>query len=119
MHSYLVKLPTHLRSVHPVFHVSQLELVFSSQIPNRESTPPPPVVVDGNLEFEIEKILDSKLDYRRRDPLLYYVQWAGYEGTPEEFSWVPASDLENAKELVAEFHLDYPEKPSSSDQSTN
>jgi len=74
MHSYLVKLPTHLRSVHPVFHVLQLEPAFNSQIPNRESTLPPPVVVDGNLEFEIEKVLDSKLDHRRRDPLLYYVQ---------------------------------------------
>jgi len=49
---------------------------------------------------------------------LYYVQWAGYKGTPEEFSWVPASDLKNTKELVAEFHLSYPEKPSPSNQLT-
>ena len=60
MHSYLMKLPTHLRFVHPVFYVSQLEPAFSSQIPNRESTPLPPVVVNENLEFELQKVLDSK-----------------------------------------------------------
>jgi len=29
-HSYLVKLPNHLRTIHPVFHVSQLEPAHSS-----------------------------------------------------------------------------------------
>jgi len=75
------------------------------------------VVVNENLEFEIEKVLNSKLDCQRRDPLMYYVQWTGYEDTPEEFFWVPAVDLKNTKELVVKFHLNYPKKPSPSDQS--
>jgi len=86
-HSYLVKLPTHLQSIHPVFHISQLELVHPSTIPNHLNSSLPPIVIDGNLEFELEQVLDSKLDHQRKDPLLYYVQWAGYKGTLEEFSW--------------------------------
>ena len=32
---YRIKLPDHLQAIHPVFHVSQLELTLTSQIPNR------------------------------------------------------------------------------------
>ena len=85
-HSYLIKLPTHLRSVHLVFHISQLEPMHTSLIPNRKSTPPPPVVINRNLEFEIERVLDSKLDCQKKNPLMYYVQWAGYEGSSKKYS---------------------------------
>ena len=110
-HSYLIKLPNYLCAIYPVFHVSQIELALLSNIPNHVNPPPPPIEIDGNLEFEVAHILDSKLDRRRRDPLLYLVQWSGYEGTLDEYSWMPASDLENAAKLVSEFHSLYPGKP--------
>jgi len=66
--------------------------------------------VDGNLEFEVAQVLDSKLDKCKKDLLLYYVYWAGYEGTVEEFSWLTVSDLENATELVANFYSRNPGK---------
>ena len=69
------------------------------------SNPPPlPIELDGNLEFEVAQILDSKLDKRRKDPLLYYVQWSGYENTADENSWLTTANLKNATELVADFH---------------
>jgi len=52
-HSYLVKLPIHLQSIYPVFHISQLEPAHLSTIPNCRNIPPPPIVVNGNLEFEL------------------------------------------------------------------
>ena len=110
-HSYLISLPDYLRSIHPVFHVSQLEPAPRNTIPNRTNPPPPPVSIEGNLEYEITQILDAKLDHRQKRPLLYYVQWAGYEGTAEEFSWLTADELRNAQELVAKFHLQNPNKP--------
>jgi len=61
-HFYLVKLPTHLQSIYLVFHISQLELAHSSTIPNCLNLPPPLIVVDGSLEFELKQVLDSKLD---------------------------------------------------------
>ena len=110
-HLYQIKLPHYLRAIHPVFHISQLELVNSSQIPNCVNPPPPPVTIDGDLEYEISQVLDSKLDRRRKPALLYYVHWAGYEGTDKEFSWLSASDLNHASELVCDFHTKYPLKP--------
>jgi len=111
LHSYRVNLPDHLRTIHPVFHISQLEPSPLSQIPNCTNPPPPPIELDGSIKFEVAEVLDSKLDKWRRDPLLYYVRWSGYEGTAEEYLWLTASDLENAPRLVADFHQRHPHKP--------
>ena len=101
-----------MRAVHPVFHVSQLELATPNIIPNHVQPPPPPVEVDGEPEYEIAEILDSKLDRRcRQCPLLYLVRWAGYEGTDEEMSWLVANKLGHASELVSDYHASYPDKP--------
>ena len=108
---YQIKLPIYLRSVHPVFHVSQLELATLSITDGRYNLPPPPVKVDGNTEYEISQVLDYRIDHRRKTPLIYYVQWAGYEGTAEEFSWLGANELTHTAELVQEFHRWYPNKP--------
>ena len=111
-HSITLRLPDSMKSVHPVFHVSQLEPATPNTIPNRVQTPPPPVDIDGETEYEIEEILDSKIDRRRRNcKLLYLVRWSGYEGTDEETSWLLADELGHASELVHDFHLRYPDKP--------
>ena len=90
-----------MKSVHPVFHVSQLEPAVPNVIPNRVQTPPPPVEVDGELEYEISKILNSKVDHQRRNcKLLYLVCWSGYEGTDDETSWLLATELGHASELI-------------------
>jgi transposase InsO family protein len=109
--SYTLRLPDTLRGVHPVFHVSMLEKAVPNTIPNRVQPPPPPVIVDGELEQEIGEILDSKIDRRRRCKLLYYVRWLGFEGTDEEYEWLPATELDNAQEFVADYHRSYPNKP--------
>ena len=96
----------------PVFHVSQLEPASSSSIPGQVPTLPPPVLIEGKPEFEISEILNFKVDcHCRLCKLLYLVCWSGYEGTNEETSWILASELGNASELVEEFHQAYPHKP--------
>ena len=95
-----------------MFHVSQLEPAILNKIPNHTQSLPPPVEVEGELEYEISEILDTKIDNHRRCKLLYYVRWAGYEGTDEETSWLPATELEHAQELIVDFHTHYPRKPS-------
>jgi len=40
LHFYRVKLPDHLKAIHPVFHVSQLKPASPNQIPNRIEPPP-------------------------------------------------------------------------------
>jgi hypothetical protein len=112
--SFTLRLLNYLRSVHPVFHVSQLEPDFPNTIPNREQEPPPPVVIDDEEEYEIAAILDSKLDKRfKKCPLRYFVRWLGYENTDQDSDWVPASDLTHSAELVEDFHSLNPSRPGS------
>ena len=110
-HSFTLRLPEHLRAIHPVFHVSQLEPSVPNTIPNCTQPPPPPVEINDDIEYEIAEILDSKIDNRRKCKLLYFVRWAGYEGTDEENSWLPANELDHAQEVVMDFHSRYPNKP--------
>ena len=99
-----------MQAVHPVFHVSMLEPASPNTIPNRIQ--PPPVIVDGEPEFEISEVLDSKIDNRwKACKLLYLIQWTGYEGTDEETSWILATELDHASKLVQDFHKSYPTKP--------
>ena len=43
--------------IHPTFHASNLKAYIRHPKFKREVEPPPPVFVDGNLEYEVEAIL--------------------------------------------------------------
>jgi len=95
-----------MRAVHPVFHVSQLELAIPNTILDQIQPPPPPVKVDGELEFEITEILNSKVDcWCKSCKLLCLVCWSSYEGTDEETSWLFATELGNTMELLEDYHV--------------
>ncbi|KAJ5178956.1 hypothetical protein N7492_002166 [Penicillium capsulatum] len=68
----------------------------------------PPVDV-GIEEYEVKRVLDSHLEQRGcQEPCLFYtVEWVGYN----EPSYEPAEYLENAREVVSDFHRRCPEKP--------
>jgi hypothetical protein len=91
--------------LHPVFRVSLLEPCVLSQV----VPPPPPAQLVEGPEYEIDAILDSKII---RNKLYYLVDWVGY--TPEDRTWRPAENVDNAVELVQTFHLRYPNKPNPS-----
>src|SRR5258708_7470695 len=116
-HSFTLHLPQHFRSVHPVFHISQLELAEPDPFPQHTQPPPPPVEIDGDIEYEVSEILNSKLDrrFQGNSSLCYLVHWSGYEGMEEETSWVSAQDLEHAQEVVRVFHHHYLAKPGLTD----
>jgi hypothetical protein len=48
--------------IHPVFHVSLLEPYKESTIPGRLPAPPPPIEINGEEEFEVSKIIDSRIN---------------------------------------------------------
>ena len=111
-HSVTLRLPDNLCVVHPVFHISMLEPATPNTIPDQVQPPPLPGFIDGEPEFEIAEILDSKVDQCRRNcKLLYLVRWTRYAGTDEETSWILATELGNAPELVADYHAAYLAKP--------
>ena len=103
--AYRLKLPKGWR-IHNVFHVSLLEPFVPNTIPGRKVPPPPPVVVEGDVEYEVEEIVDSRL-FRKK--IQYLAKWAGYG--PEENTWLKLAEVENCLDLVDEFHRRYPHKP--------
>ncbi|MBW0472798.1 hypothetical protein O181_012513 [Austropuccinia psidii MF-1] len=59
-HAYQLKLSSQWNSNHPDIHISLLEPVKTSSIPNRHQEPPPSYIIEEE-EFEISQILDYKL----------------------------------------------------------
>ena len=47
--------------VHLVFHMSLLAPVIQDLLAGQVHTPPSPVIVNEDLEWEVEEILNSKL----------------------------------------------------------
>jgi hypothetical protein len=47
--------------IHPMFHVSLLELYHAYAIPRKIHDLFPPIQVDGKHEYQVEDILDSKI----------------------------------------------------------
>ena len=62
-------------------------------------TQPPPDLVDGEEEYEVEKVLDAK-HKGTGHKLHYLIKWKGYPTSDN--SWEPAKNL-NAKELTREY----------------
>jgi hypothetical protein len=94
--AYELELPASVQ-LHPVFNVSQLRPYHdpSAKFPGRVIDPQPPVVVDGEEEYEVEEILSHRDARRRRE---YLVKWAGYSSLHN--TWEPLSNLKNAQGAV-------------------
>ncbi len=90
---------------HDVFFVGLLEPYKKSEIPGRQQSPPPPEVIEGEVEFEVESIGKSRTN-KRRKRVEYLVFWKGYP--PSEATWEPLENLEGAIEIVKGFHRKYP-----------
>jgi len=89
--------------IHPVQHVSLLDPVYENPLPDQIIPPPPPVEVDGDSEYHVDEILNSRIYYRQ---LEYLVKWTGYD----EPTWEPAESV-NKLQAVEDFHRRYPRKP--------
>ena len=63
--------------------------------------------VDPDAEYEVEKVVNSRVNNRRKKQVQYEVKWIGYDDT----SWENASNLENAQEAVQKFHKENPRHP--------
>ena len=100
--------------IHPILHVSLLEQNRHSNHPGREPPPREPEEIDGDLEWEVERIVKSEIitHVRRRcrmQEIRYFVKWAGY--SEDENTWEPPESLENAQELGEGFHRENPDMP--------
>ncbi|MBW0523504.1 hypothetical protein O181_063219 [Austropuccinia psidii MF-1] len=60
-HSYHHKLPSQWNSIHPVFHISLIDPVKTSEIPNWHQEPPAPIGSEEEEGWEVSQVLDSKI----------------------------------------------------------
>jgi len=93
-----------MRHLHPVFNVVKLSPAPNNPIVGRcRNQEPPPELVDGEEEYIVEKILNSRM-FRRK--LQYPVKWEGYR--TEGNTWEYSENLDHAPEKVTEFHTKNP-----------
>ena len=93
--------------IHNTFHISLLKLYNDNKLPSQRSEPPLPIIIEGEREYELEKIIDKRLHYNK---LQYRAKGTGY--SPEhDKTWYPAENFENADLAKRNFHSRYPNKP--------
>jgi hypothetical protein len=96
-----------MKCLHPVFNVVKLTLAPPDPIPSGHvPPPPPPELIDGEEEYVVEEILDSRMFQWW---LQYLVKWDGY--SVEGNTWEYSENVENALEKVADFHAQNPAAP--------
>jgi Chromo (CHRromatin Organisation MOdifier) domain len=105
--SYRLHLPPSLSRLHPVFPVVKLTLATPDPITGRRTDPPPPPeLIDGQVEHEVEEVLNSRMRWRRME---YLVKWKGYDAGQN--TWEPYFNLDHAKDAIAKFHRLNPGAP--------
>ena len=68
--TYRLRLPPSMHQ-HPVLHIDRLSPWIGNYINGANPPPPPPVQVDNEVEYEVERILDSR---KYRNQYQYLVQ---------------------------------------------
>lgn len=95
--NYRLQLPKAWK-IHPVFHASLLTPFSETDSHGPSFALPPPDIIDGQEEFEIEAIVGHRGNGTRRR---YLVKWQGYPLSANE--WLKESDFENAPELLSAY----------------
>jgi len=104
--AYRLCLPKSMSRLHPVFSVVKLMAAPPDPIPGHRSYPPPdPVLVEGEEEYEVEAVINSRMFWGR---LQYLIHWKGY--SYEHNSWEEALDV-HSLELIAKFYSTHPGAP--------
>jgi hypothetical protein len=96
--NYCLELPTQW-SIHPMFHIDLLTPYRETIMHGPNFTQPAPELIDGEEEYSVEKILDSR-QFGRRRRLQYLVKWEGYPDLDN--MWIDKDDV-FAEDKVWEF----------------
>jgi hypothetical protein len=97
--TYELRLPVQWK-LHPVFHVDLLTPYRKTEFHGANYDKPPPDLIDGEEEYEVERIVASR-HFGRGHKLQYLIKWKGYPDA--ENQWVAKEDV-FAEEAIKEFH---------------
>ena len=92
--TYRLQLPSQWK-IHPVFHATLLTPYCENDTHGPNYTFPPPDLIEGEEEYEVEAIKAHK---RSRGRMTYHVKWKGYPDA--ESSWEPEDNLRNAPDIL-------------------
>jgi len=95
-----LELPSTVK-IHLVVNVSRIRR-YVGQVEGQKKEQPAPVIIEGEEEWEVERILNKR---RVRGKDKYLVRWKGF--TAESDTWEGRENLENAKEAIEEFEKGY------------
>jgi hypothetical protein len=96
-YSYLVDLPDSVKTSH-ILHASRLRKAPSDPLPGQNTPPPPPLMVDKQEEWEVEKVLAARV---HRGRLQYQVEWRGWD---PDLTFYNAEGFKHAPVKLLEFH---------------
>ena len=94
--NFCLKLPAYWK-IHNVFHTKLLHPYKETEEHRENFMEPPPDLIEGEPEWEVEKILDMRT---RRSQDQYLIRWKGYSSAHN--SWEPWENIK-APLLMAEF----------------
>jgi len=99
--AYELDFPKALSQIHPVINIELLKPYTDPALnfPQRKLDQPPPIELEGFLEYEVEEVLDFR---RKGRSIEYFVKWKGY--AEYENSWEPLANLHNCLEFIEEYH---------------
>ncbi|CAI7805486.1 unnamed protein product [Closterium sp. NIES-53] len=87
--------------LHNAFHVQLLKPYKdpNQEFQGRQLPPPPPVLIQDEPEYEVERVLT----HRRRGgkTVEFLLRWKGYD--PAEDSWVVEADMGNARRALKDY----------------
>ena len=97
--AYKIQLPVSW-GIHDVFHASLLSPYQETAAHGPNFSRPPPDLINGEEEYEVERIVNHQRHGRARQ-LQYLIKWKGY---PEsDNTWEPADQV-HAPELIKLYH---------------
>ena len=106
--AYCLKLPATWKKIHPVFNEALLTPYKPPTYPQQQQPrPAPPIIVEGDEEYEVDEILDSRM---RNSKLQYLVRWKDYPARVD-WTWEPESNITHAPEAIKDFHTKNPSAP--------
>ena len=92
--TYRLRLP-HQWKIHPIFHASLLTPYRENDTHGPNFLLPPPDLIEGEEEFEVEAIINHK---RSRGNLMYLIKWKDHPTS--ENTWEPVKNLTHCKDLL-------------------
>ena len=96
--TYQLALPPQWK-IHDVFHADLLTPYHETKLHGPNFTRPPPDLIDGEEEYEVEEILQSRR-FGKGHKVQYLVKWKGYPESDNQ--WVDWDNL-HADEVIVDF----------------